>query len=204
MHRKRLATDVRRPKATKLWSIRRRWQVKERATLDGDGEPFWKTKTLEQMSREEWESLCDGCGRCCLVKLEDEDTSEVYTTRLACSMLNVRTCRCRDYANRFSKMPDCLEIDVKRARELKWLPPTCGYRIVDEGRELPWWHPLVSGSPETVHQAGISVSSFAMSERRVKEENYWRYIIPDLGDGEAAEPERRQSNKRAASSGSSR
>lgn len=177
-----LAPDVRRLKATKLWSIRRRWQVKERPTLDGDSEPFWKTKTLEELSPGEWESLCDGCGRCCLIKLEDEDTSEVYTTRLACSMLNVRTCRCRDYANRFSKMPDCLEIDVKRARELTWLPPTCGYRIVGEGRDLPWWHPLVSGSPETVHQAGISVSSFAMSERRVKEENYWRYIIPDLGD----------------------
>jgi len=156
--------------------------------LDGDSSPFWKTKTLEELSREEWESLCDGCGRCCLVKLEDEDTSEVYTTRLACSLLNVQTCRCRDYANRFSKMPDCLEIDVKRARELKWLPPTCGYRLVDEGRDLPWWHPLVSGSPETVHQAGISVSAFAMSERRVKEENYWRYIIPDLGPDESRAP----------------
>jgi uncharacterized cysteine cluster protein YcgN (CxxCxxCC family) len=152
--------------------------------LDGESQPFWKTKTLEELTSEEWESLCDGCGRCCLVKLEDEDTSEVYTTRLACSMLDVRTCRCRDYANRFSKMPDCLEIDVKRARELTWLPATCGYRIVGEGRDLPWWHPLVSGSPETVHQAGISVKSFAMSERRVKEENYWKYIIPDLGEGE--------------------
>ncbi len=202
MHRKPSATDVTRPKATKLWSIRRRWQVKERPTLDGDGKPFWKTKTLEQLSPEEWESLCDGCGRCCLVKLEDEDTSEVYTTKLACSMLNVSTCRCRDYANRFSKMPDCLQIDVKRARELKWLPPTCGYRIVDEGRDLPWWHPLVSGSPETVHQAGIAVSSFAMSERRVKEENYWRYIIPDLGQGEDhGEPQqRRKSKERAVSS----
>ena len=206
MHRKPWRTDVRRLKATKLWSIRRRWQVKERPTLDGDGEPFWKTKTLEQLSPEEWESLCDGCGRCCLIKLEDEDTSEVYTTRLACSMLNVRTCRCRDYANRFSKMPDCLEIDVKRARELTWLPPTCGYRIVGEGRELPWWHPLVSGSPETVHQAGISVSSFAMSERRVKEENYWRYIIPDLRESEehASPEQRRQSKERVAVSGRSR
>ena len=81
-------------------------------------------------------------------------------------------------------MPDCLEIDVKKARELTWLPKTCGYRVVDEGRDLAWWHPLVSGTPETVHQAGISVRSLAMSERRVKEENYWRYIIPDLGDGE--------------------
>jgi len=110
--------------------------------LDDLAPPFWKTKTLEQMTREEWESLCDGCGRCCLVKLEDEDNGEVYTTRLACSMLNIRSCRCKDYANRFSKMPDCLEIDVKKARELTWLPKTCGYRVVDEGRDLAWWHVL--------------------------------------------------------------
>ena len=156
--------------------------------LDGEPQPFWKTKTLEELTSQEWESLCDGCGRCCLVKLEDEDTSEVYTTRLACSMLDVRTCRCRDYANRFSKMPDCLEIDVKRARELTWLPPTCGYRIVGEGRDLPWWHPLVSGTSETVHQAGISVKGFAMSERRVKQENYWKYIIPDFPEESETPP----------------
>lgn len=151
--------------------------------LDGDDQPFWKRKTLEEMTAEEWESLCDGCGRCCLVKLEDEDTGEVYLTRLACGLLSVKTCRCKDYPNRFMKMPDCLAIDVKRARELSWLPKTCGYRIVAEGRDLPWWHPLVSGTQETVHQAGISVRSLAMSERRVKQENYWRYIIPDLGEG---------------------
>ena len=137
--------------------------------MDDLAPPFWKTKTLEQMTRDEWESLCDGCGQCCLVKLEDEDNGAIYTTRLACSMLN---------------MPDCLEIDVKKARELTWLPTTCAYRVVGEGRDLAWWHPLVSGTPETVHQAGISVRSLAMSERRVKEENYWRYIIPDLGEGE--------------------
>jgi uncharacterized cysteine cluster protein YcgN (CxxCxxCC family) len=151
--------------------------------LNGQRQPFWKTKTLEEMTREEWESLCDGCGRCCLVKLEDEDTAEVYLTRLACGLLDVKTCRCKDYANRFSKMPDCLEIDVKKARELKWLPATCAYRVVDEGRDLAWWHPLVSGTGETVHQAGISVRGLAMSERRVKEENYMNYIIPDLGEG---------------------
>ena len=150
--------------------------------LDGQRQPFWKTKTLEEMTREEWESLCDGCGRCCLVKLEDEDTAEVYLTRLACGLLDVRTCRCKDYANRFQKMPDCLEIDVQKARELKWLPTTCAYRMVDEGRDLAWWHPLVSGTGETVHQAGISVRGLAMSERRVNEENYLNYIIPDLGE----------------------
>lgn len=148
--------------------------------LDGNDPPFWRTKTLEVMNRDEWEALCDGCGRCCMVKLEDEDTAEIYLTRLSCGMLDVRTCRCKDYPNRFQKMPDCLEIDIARARELSWLPKTCAYRIVGEGGDLPWWHPLVSGTSETVHQAGISVKSFAMSERRVKQENYWKYIIPDL------------------------
>lgn len=144
--------------------------------------PFWKTKTLEQMSRDEWESLCDGCARCCMVKLEDDDTGTIHLTRLACSMLEVKTCRCSNYANRFSLMADCIDVTVEKVRQLKWLPATCGYRIVNEGRDLAWWHPLVSGSPETVHQAGISVKSFAMSEKRVKEENYHRYIIADFAE----------------------
>lgn len=152
--------------------------------MQQDEQPFWKTKTLEEMSRAEWESLCDGCGRCCLVKLEDDDNGDIYLTKLACGLLNVRTCKCRDYQNRFAKMPDCLEIDIAKARELPWLPPTCAYRVVDEGGDLAWWHPLMSGSAETVHQAGVSVRNFAMSERRVKEENYMRYIIPDFA-GEA-------------------
>ena len=145
-----------------------------------DGAPFWKTKTLEQMSREEWESLCDGCARCCLVKLEEEDTSIIHLTRLACSMLEVKTCRCSNYPERFSLMPDCIDVTVEKVRQLSWLPVSCAYRRVDEGRDLAWWHPLVSGSAETVHQAGISVKSFAMSEKRVKEQNYHRYIIADL------------------------
>ncbi|HET6390777.1 YcgN family cysteine cluster protein [Hyphomicrobium sp.] len=164
--------------------------------LDGNDPPFWQTKTLEEMSREEWEALCDGCGRCCLVKLEDEDTAQIYTTRLSCGMLDTRTCRCRDYPNRFSKMPDCLEIDIARARELTWLPQTCAYRLVGEGRGLMWWHPLVSGSPDTVHEAGISVRSFAMNERRVKQENYWKYIIPDEGPEEPEPTTPRQKRRR--------
>lgn len=151
-----------------------------RAKVKDDSEPFWKRKSLEEMTPSEWEQLCDGCGRCCLVKLEDEDNGDIYLTRLACGLLNVRSCKCRDYENRFSKMPDCLSIDVSRARELPWLPATCAYRVVAEGRDLAWWHPLISGSPDTVHAAGISVRSFAMSERRVKAENYMRYIIPDF------------------------
>ncbi len=142
--------------------------------------PFWRTKTLEQLSKDEWEALCDGCARCCMVKLEDEDTAQIYLTRLACSMLDVKTCRCSNYPERFSLMPDCIDITIEKVRDLKWLPATCAYRVVDEGRDLAWWHPLVSGTPETVVQAGISVRGLAKSEKRVKTENYHRYIIPDF------------------------
>lgn len=151
--------------------------------MDHEREPFWKAKTLDQMNAGEWESLCDGCARCCLVKLEDEDTSEIHLTRLACGLLDVKSCRCKDYPNRFAKMPDCLSIDLEKVRALTWLPPTCAYRVLNEGGELAWWHPLVSGTQDTVHQAGISVRGFAMSEKRVKEENYGRYIIEGFGDG---------------------
>ena len=145
--------------------------------MDNAEVPFWKVKTLDDMSKTEWESLCDGCARCCMVKLEDEDSGEISLTRLACGLLDVKTCRCSNYENRFALMPDCLSINLEKVRTLSWLPSTCAYRVIEEGRELAWWHPLVSGTPETVHQAGISVKSFAMSEKRVKEENYARYII---------------------------
>ena len=140
-------------------------------------EPFWRTKTLEEMSAEEWESLCDGCGRCCLVKLEDESIGTVELTRLACRLLDHATCRCSDYANRFILVHDCIRIDAAKVREIDWLPATCAYRLVGEGRELMWWHPLVSGDPETVHQAGISVRGWAVSEVKVKPRDMHRYII---------------------------
>ena len=151
--------------------------------LDNAEVPFWKVKTLDEMSKTEWESLCDGCARCCMVKLEDEDSGEISLTRLACALLDVKTCRCSNYENRFALMPDCLSIDLEKVRQLSWLPSTCAYRVIEEGRDLAWWHPLVSGTPDTVHQAGISVKSFAMSEKRVKEQNYARYIIKGF-DGE--------------------
>ena len=146
-------------------------------------EPFWRTKRLEEMTAEEWESLCDGCGRCCLNKIEDEDTGDIHLTRLACRMLDLDSCRCSDYANRRTKMPDCVQITPAGARMLPWLPPTCGYRLVAEGRDLPWWHPLISGTSDTVHEAGISVRGWARSEARIKLDNYWRYIIKDYGPG---------------------
>lgn len=140
-------------------------------------EPFWRTKTLDEMSPQEWESLCDGCARCCLLKLEDEDTGEVHLTRLACRMLDHATCRCSDYANRFAKMADCVSIDPAKVRALDWLPDTCGYRLVEEGRDLFWWHPLVSGDPDTVHQAGVSVRGWATCESKVKEGDMYRFIV---------------------------
>jgi uncharacterized protein len=123
-----------------------------------DTEPFWRTTSLDAMSDAEWESLCDGCGRCCLVKLEDEDTGRYYATDIACRLLDHKTCRCSDYPGRQKLVPDCVKLTPDAARELKWLPPTCAYRLVADGQDLPWWHPLVSGRAESVIEAGISVS----------------------------------------------
>ena len=118
---------------------------------------FWKTKTLEEMSNAEWESLCDGCARCCLEKLEDEDTGKIYFTHVSCKLLDAGLCACKDYANRSDKVPDCVRLTPENVRTLNWLPPSCGYKLVAEGRDLYWWHPLISGDPNTVHEAGVSV-----------------------------------------------
>src|SRR2546430_1394344 len=123
-----------------------------------DGEaPFWKRKPLAEMTGPEWESLCDGCGRCCLVKLEEEDTETIYFTNVGCRLLDTGSCRCRDYSNRQKKVDDCVRLTPKVVAEIGWLPPTCAYRLLDEGKDLHWWHPLLSGDPDTVHQAGVSV-----------------------------------------------
>jgi uncharacterized protein len=118
---------------------------------------FWKTKTLEEMSNAEWESLCDGCARCCLEKLEDEDTAKIYFTHISCKLLDAGLCACKDYANRSDQVPDCVRLTPENVRTLNWLPPSCGYKLVAEGRDLYWWHPLISGDPNTVHEAGVSV-----------------------------------------------
>jgi uncharacterized protein len=139
--------------------------------------PFWATKPLEAMTHAEWESLCDGCGQCCLIKVEEEVTGDIYLTRLACQLLDARTCRCRDYPNRRARVPDCVTIDAASVRDLEWLPRSCAYRRLAEGRGLEWWHPLVSGDPDTVHQAGISVRGWSRSERGVRPSAIARYII---------------------------
>ena len=118
------------------------------------------------MSRAEWESLCDGCGRCCLHKLRDEDTERLAFTEVACRLLDVGTARCKDYANRKRHVPDCVKLTPRKLDEIDWLPPSCGYRLVAEGRDLAWWHPLVSGDPDTVRTAGISVAGRAVTERK--------------------------------------
>lgn len=130
-------------------------------------EPFWKTKALSEMSRTEWESLCDGCGRCCLNKLEDEDTGRYLYTKAACKLLDLKTCQCTDYPNRAKRVPDCVTLTPAIIGDLGWLPKTCAYRLLDEGHDLPWWHPLISGRPETVDEAGITVKGVAYTEEGI-------------------------------------
>ncbi|AMJ59060.1 YcgN family cysteine cluster protein [Bosea sp. PAMC 26642] len=140
--------------------------------------PFWRTITLEEMSPRQWESLCDGCGRCCLIKLEDDDTGAILATDIGCRLFDAGTCRCKDYEQRSTTVPDCVTLTPEAVRTLRWLPPTCAYRLVAEGSDLPWWHPLVSGDPQTVVQAGISVKGrvFA-SEDEVAEEDLPERIV---------------------------
>ena len=127
--------------------------------------PFWLTKTLDEMTPEEWESLCDGCGRCCLHKLRGEETQALSFTNVACRLLDTGTCRCSDYENRFAKVPDCIQLTPEILREIDWLPPSCAYRRIEEGRGLPPWHPLRSGTNETVRTSGASACGRIISER---------------------------------------
>ena len=140
-------------------------------------EPFWKTTPLSQMSVEQWESLCDGCARCCLIKLEHPDDGEIVHTRVACQFLNLKTCQCSDYPNRSTLEPFCVQLTVERIRQFTWLPPTCAYRLLAEGQDLQWWHPLVSGDATSVHRAGISLRGKALSARDIPEEQWEDYIV---------------------------
>ncbi|PLX39052.1 MAG: YcgN family cysteine cluster protein [Hyphomicrobiales bacterium] len=143
---------------------------------------FWKDKPLEALTKEEWESLCDGCARCCLNKLEDWDTGEIAWTNIACSLLDDASCRCRDYETRTETVPDCVPLDAATVRRLTWLPPTCAYRLLAEGQDLPWWHPLISGSAETVHTAGVSVRGRTVSEDGIEIEEYEDFLVAWPGE----------------------
>ncbi|MBW4024489.1 MAG: YcgN family cysteine cluster protein [Proteobacteria bacterium] len=127
--------------------------------------PFWQTKTLDEMTTEEWESLCDGCGRCCLHKLRDEDTEALAFTNVACRLLDTGSCRCSDYEHRFEKVPDCVQLTPATLREIDWLPPSCAYRRIEEGRGLAPWHPLRSGTQDSVVTSGASATGRIVSER---------------------------------------
>lgn len=138
---------------------------------------FWQEKTLAEMSRQEWESLCDGCARCCLHKLEDEDSGEVHYTSVVCKYLDESTCRCTSYQDRHSLVPDCVWLTPDTVEAFRWLPTTCAYRLVAEGKDLAWWHPLVSGRAESVQEAGISVRGKCVSEEHVHPDNFEENII---------------------------
>jgi uncharacterized cysteine cluster protein YcgN (CxxCxxCC family) len=125
---------------------------------------FWKTKSLLEMTHDEWELLCDGCARCCLHKLEDEDTGELFYTNIACRLLDIETCRCKDYLNRISIINDCVSLSPDNLSNINWLPQTCAYRLLAERQDLPDWHPLITGTYKSVIEAGISVKNMAVPE----------------------------------------
>jgi uncharacterized cysteine cluster protein YcgN (CxxCxxCC family) len=160
--------------------------------------PFWLTKSLYEMTTPEWESLCDGCGRCCLEKLEDEETNKIYYTDVACRLFDCESCRCSDYENRLKRVKDCVKITPAKTEEYFWLPKTCAYRRVAEGRGLAWWHPLVSGDPETVREAGISVRGrVGGMEGKVRVRDYEKHIVrwPMLEPKSAEKPRTKKASR---------
>ena len=141
---------------------------------------FWETVPLSKMTSPEWEALCDGCGKCCLNKLEYEDTGEVEFTRVACKLLDGDSCRCMNYQNRHSYVPECVRLSPKTLKKIAyWLPQTCAYRLLHEGEPLPDWHPLITGDPESPHKAGQSVRGWTVSELLVPEEDWDDYVITE-------------------------
>lgn len=142
-----------------------------------ENQQFWQVLSLEEMSRAQWESLCDGCGRCCLHKIEDEDTNEIYFTDVACHYLDEQTCQCPHYDKRQTLVPECLTIYPDWGDKFAWLPKTCAYRLLSEGKDLPVWHPLVSGNAQTVHLAGISVRGRTYRDNEIDEKDFFKHVI---------------------------
>ena len=143
--------------------------------------PFWQAKTLQQMTAQEWESLCDGCGLCCLVRFEDEDSGQVIPTRVHCRLFDPQTCACSNYAERRKHVPDCIKLTPGNIAKLPWMPLSCAYRRLHEGKDLPAWHPLVTGDPESVHEAGVSIRGQTLNEDELADpEDAWSYAAWDL------------------------
>ena len=138
---------------------------------------FWETKALEQMSSDEWEQLCDGCGLCCLVKIEDEDTDEVFNTTVSCRQLDVETCRCSDYSNRLTAVAMCIQLSLENLPQLSWLPESCAYKLLFENKPLPLWHPLITKDKNSVHESGVSAKWFAHSEEYIHPEQLIDFVI---------------------------
>ena len=138
---------------------------------------FWEKKPLDEMSKVEWESLCDGCALCCLNKLEDVESGEIHYTNVCCRYLDTQACRCTDYANRTTLVPECVKLRPDNLAELSWMPETCAYRLIYEHKPLPDWHPLVSGNPLSVHEAGISIRGRCISEAFVDESELQECIV---------------------------
>lgn len=140
-------------------------------------EGYWRRKSFAEMSEEEWESLCDGCGKCCLHKLEDEDTGEIFYTEVACRLLDLNTCQCTQYAERLGHVPECINLQPQDVDNFTWLPATCAYRLVAEGNDLPPWHHLRSGSKTSIHHHCQSVKGRVLAEQLVAEEDLEEHIV---------------------------
>jgi len=138
---------------------------------------FWKTKSLDDMNTEEWEALCDSCGRCCLLKIEDTDSGETYYTNVVCQYHDNDACCCTQYADRSLLVPDCIKVTPEVARNEKWLPDTCAYRLLAEGKPLHDWHPLISGDPDSVRKAGITISGKVVSEEYVHPDELDEHLV---------------------------
>ncbi|MCX6055398.1 MAG: YcgN family cysteine cluster protein [Chloroflexi bacterium] len=141
--------------------------------------PFWRSKTLQELTPDEWEQVCDGCAKCCIIKFEDEDTGRIYHTNVVCEFLEIYHCRCTSYQERSVLVPTCLTLTPELAASLNWMPDSCAYRLLSEGKDLPLWHPLVSGDPKSVHKAGISVRGRVISGRNIDPDDLTDYVVDD-------------------------
>ena len=141
------------------------------------GNKFWETKNLIDMNENEWESLCDKCGKCCVIKLEDFDTQEIHYTNVSCKLLCEKSASCKDYENRKSIVPDCIILSPDNLKDLKWMPKTCAYKLLNEGKNLPYWHPLLSGNDKEIVNSGNSVKNRVTNENEIKIKNLPDYIF---------------------------